>query len=89
MTTGEQLDLISTVTNVSALTHLLNPSGEGGGGDCFILNTEETILYDEKEDILMADAEDVLIDEPEEVLVEVDEELLAEELSDEINECKD
>ena len=32
MTTGQQLDNISTVSNVSALTHLLNPSGEGGGG---------------------------------------------------------
>jgi len=31
MTTGEQLDLNSTVSNVSALTHLTNPSGEGGG----------------------------------------------------------
>ncbi len=41
MTTGEQLDLISTVTNVSALTHLLNPSGEGGGG------TDRLVPYDD------------------------------------------
>ncbi len=32
MTTGEQLDNISTVSNTTALIHLMNPSGEGGGG---------------------------------------------------------
>lgn len=37
MTTGQQLDNISTVSNVSALTHLLNPSGEGGGGDPYFV----------------------------------------------------
>ena len=31
MTTGEQLDNISKVTNVPAWEHLLNPNGEGGG----------------------------------------------------------
>ncbi len=40
MTTGEQLDNISTVSNTTALIHLMNPSGEGGG-------TDRLIPYDE------------------------------------------
>jgi len=39
MTTGEQLDNISTVSNTTALIHLMNPSGEGG--------TDRLIPYDE------------------------------------------
>ena len=36
MTTGQQLDNISTVNNVSALIHLMNPSAYGGGTDRLI-----------------------------------------------------
>ncbi len=43
MTTGEQLDNISTVSNVSALTHLMNPSGEGGGVDRLVPYDELTL----------------------------------------------
>jgi len=64
MTTGEKLDANSTVSNVSALTHLINPSGEGGGltinsemiliseyGDIAIDVTNDTVTIDEHEPI--------------------------------------
>jgi len=40
MTTGEKLDANSTVSNTTALEHLLNPSGTGGGGGDTIINSE-------------------------------------------------
>ena len=75
MTTGEQLDLISTVTNVSALTHLLNPSGEGGGGDIII--NSELILIDDIEMAEVAIHDDIIfIEENEPVLIEVEEDII-------------
>jgi len=43
MTTGEQLDLNSTVSNTTALDHLRHPK-QGGSGDCNMIPYDDIIF---------------------------------------------
>ena len=62
MTTGEQLDLISTVSNTSALQHLLNPSGTGGGSDQWFPYTDLSVSFEEETLDVSFDSLDLVVD---------------------------
>ena len=70
MTTGEYLDSISTLTNVSALTHLQNIE-TGGGGDVFI--NSDIITLKEEDPIRIEEVDNVIIiKEVDDIIIQVD-----------------
>ncbi len=70
MTTGEQLDSISTVSNTTALDHLLNPSGTGGGGD-IIVNSEINYLFESGADQI-SDFDDIIMVKDDTTIIKIE-----------------